>query len=210
MIGFTKPQVALAFLTIIYVVGVAGLVSSYQGLFLSLTALNLALTCGVYIWAHGEFSSKFKLSFLSVFLIGLVVEMIGVNTGLLFGAYTYGEPLGFKILDTPVLIGINWFLLSFSSYGLLKSLIDQQWLRILAGATLMTALDYLIEPVAIALDFWSWEAVDVPPQNYVMWFVTAAVVHWVLNLINESTNKFLSFGIFGIQFVFFLTLNLFL
>lgn len=210
MIGFTKPQVALAFLTIIYVVGVAGLVSSYQGLFLSLTALNLALTCGVYIWAHGEFSSKFKLSFLSVFLIGLVVEMIGVNTGLLFGAYTYGEPLGFKILDTPVLIGINWFLLSFSSYGLLKSLIDQQWLRILAGATLMTALDYLIEPVAIALDFWSWEAVDVPPQNYLMWFVTAAVVHWVLNLINESTNKFLSFGIFGIQFVFFLTLNLFL
>lgn len=210
MIGFTKPQVALTFLTIIYVVGVAGLVSSYQGLFLSLTALNLALTCGVYIWAHGEFSSKFKLSFLSVFLIGLVVEMIGVNTGLLFGAYTYGEPLGFKILDTPVLIGVNWFLLSFSSYGLLKSLIDQQWLRILAGATLMTALDYLIEPVAIALDFWSWEAVDVPPQNYLMWFVTAAVVHWVLNLINESTNKFLSFGIFGIQFVFFLTLNLFL
>lgn len=207
---FSKPQIAIALLVIIYAVGITGLLSPYQHLFLTLTALNLALTCGLYIWANDDFSTGFKMSFISVFLIGLVVEIIGVNTGLLFGVYTYGDPLGFKILETPVMIGINWFLLSFSSYGILKSFIGSLWIRILLGAALMMGLDYLIEPVAIHLDFWTWESIEVPLQNYLMWFLTAAVVHWVLNLINARTDRFLSFGIFGLQFVFFLTLKLFL
>jgi uncharacterized membrane protein len=38
------------------------------------------------------------------------------------------------------------------------------------AALLMVALDVLIEPVAVALDFWQWENAVIPIQNFVMWF----------------------------------------
>ena len=34
----------------------------------------------------------------------------------------------------------------------------------------------LNDPVAIRLDYWSWEAVDVPIQNYAAWWVIAFVI----------------------------------
>jgi putative membrane protein len=41
----------------------------------------------------------------------------------------------------------------------------------------MTALDYFVEPVAMALGFWHWENDVIPLQNYMMWFITSLVIH---------------------------------
>ena len=37
-----------------------------------------------------------------IVLIGFVIEVIGVKTGYVFGSYSYGDSLGFKILEVPV------------------------------------------------------------------------------------------------------------
>jgi putative membrane protein len=39
----------------------------------------------------------------------------------------------------------------------------------------MTAMDILIEPVAIELNYWHWDAVAVPIENYLAWFVLSAL-----------------------------------
>ena len=37
----------------------------------------------------------------------------------------------------------------------------------------MLGVDLIMEPVAIANQFWSWEGGDVPLYNYVCWFLIA-------------------------------------
>src|SRR5689334_23098853 len=43
-----------------------------------------------------------------VYALTLAAEVIGVATGAIFGAYSYGEVLGFKLLEVPLIIGLNW------------------------------------------------------------------------------------------------------
>jgi putative membrane protein len=45
---------------------------------------------------------------------GFFIEAIGVNTGLIFGNYVYKTTLGWKFLETPLIIGVNWILLTCS------------------------------------------------------------------------------------------------
>ena len=40
------------------------------------------------------------------------------------------------------------------------------------AASLMTAMDFLIEPVAIRAGWW-WSAGDIPISNYVTWWIVA-------------------------------------
>jgi Protein of unknown function (DUF422). len=40
-----------------------------------------------------------------VFCWGMLSEIIGVNTGLIFGSYTYGNSLGIKLMNVPI---VNW------------------------------------------------------------------------------------------------------
>jgi putative membrane protein len=49
--------------------------------------------------------------------------------------------------------------------------------RVVAASLLMVALDLCIEPVAIALDFWTWQSDSVPIQNYLAWFITALALN---------------------------------
>jgi len=80
-------------------------------------------------------------------------------------------------------------------------------LRIVSAALMMTLLDFLIEPVAIAYDFWSWEAVSIPIQNYGAWFLISAVLHFVFNKLMPESNNPLAIKILYIQAIFFLILN---
>ena len=56
--------------------------------------------------------------FIFAFSIGFLVEVIGVNYGIIFGNYTYGKVLGFKVLNVPLMIGVNWFFLSIACGGI--------------------------------------------------------------------------------------------
>ena len=51
-------------------------------------------------------------SLLLIFLIGMFSEFIGVNYGVIFGEYIYGNNLGFKLFGVPFLIGLNWVILT--------------------------------------------------------------------------------------------------
>ena len=55
-------------------------------------------------------NSKNVFYLLIVFIWGMLAEIIGVNTGLIFGSYNYGDSLGIKVMDVPILIGINWII----------------------------------------------------------------------------------------------------
>ena len=218
MIGYLsehKKALLKAFLTIVYIVGVVGMYVDRPS-FVSLTALNLLVSIGVvifYHWLEGYSLRKLLVLFGVVYTLGYLVEVIGVATGLLFGEYCYGASLGVKWLDTPLMIGVNWFMLIYCSGVFVNKYWRNKWVKIALGATVMVVLDFFIEPVAPVLDLWSWGDANewllfgAPLQNYIAWWLIAWVMHciyqWLFPFLINSLGELLLY----LQFVFFIVLN---
>lgn len=206
-----KFYIVFLLLVIFYTVGVFGILNPGNNSdFLSYTPFNLILTTILLIWANGDYSKKIWMALVVIFAIGFGVEVAGVKTGILFGEYSYGKTLGTQVFDVPLTIGLNWFILSISAASIGLSIFKNKLIQVLFAAALMTGLDVLIEPVAIQLDFWSWAGGEIPIQNFVMWFVVAVVVQFILTLIKPKLEPKVGYVVFGIQVLFFLMLNLFL
>ena len=136
------------------------------------------------------------------------MEAIEITTGVLFGSYAYGDPFGIKIFETPIMIGVNWFFLALSTYGVVQYFTKKALWLILVPPVLMTSLDFLVEPVAIKLNFWNWENEIIPLQNYLMWFITSIFIHGLIYFFRPKINTKVSFIIIGTQLIFFGVLNL--
>jgi len=62
--------------------------------------------------------TDFYISLIAVSIIGFLIEVIGVKTGYIFGRYYYGQSLGYHLLSVPLLIGLNWGVLLYSTIQL--------------------------------------------------------------------------------------------
>lgn len=206
--NYSKVNISIVILFIFHVVGVVGLSSDYQDLFLRLTPLNLLLSLGLFIWANNDFSVQFYKVVAILFALGFLVEVIGVSTGVLFGEYTYGATLGFKLFETPLMIGVNWILLSLASFGVSSFFLKKQLPIILLSTLLMVLMDVLIEPIAISLDFWTWALGDIPLQNYVMWFFVSFIMNAIMSFNRLKIDYRISFGLLLSQILFFTLLSL--
>lgn len=191
----------------IWLVTLSGMVGIYLGgedWFLPKTPLNLLLGAGLLLW---NFPARNGLRSFAVwtaaFLIGMGVEALGVNYGWLFGDYFYGENLGPKAFGVPLIIGINWVVLTFLTAYLGKRVFDNRWLAALTGAVLMVALDVFIEPVAPVFDFWHWEAGYAPLQNFIAWFFVALVLQILVRNEVPDRKHPLPLHHFAAQAVFF-------
>ena len=82
-------------------------------------------------------------------------------------------------------------------------------LKSLIGSSILVIFDYVLEPVAIKYDYWTWHHANVPLQNYVGWFVVSFLLLLLFNFLNFTKNNKLAQTLFIIQFVFFILLALF-
>jgi len=168
------------FLVIIYTVGIIGVLFIDGAKFLELTPLNMFITLMVmFHWKLDKLKDQFKIALILIPL-GILIEIIGVKTGLLFGSYEYGSNLGIKIFEVPVIIGVNWCILTFGAQGVLSRFIKSSYLKVFLGALLMVSLDLFIEPLCADLDFWYWEFGAAPFKNYVMWFLASLLMNWIV------------------------------
>lgn len=206
--NYSKVNISIVILFIFHVVGVVGLSSDYQDLFLRLTPLNLLLSLGLFVWANNDFSIQFYKVTAILFALGFLVEVIGVSTGVLFGEYTYGATLGYKLFETPLMIGVNWILLSLASFGVSSFFLKKQLPIILLSSLLMVLMDVLIEPIAISLDFWTWALGDIPLQNYIMWFFVSLIMNALISFNRLKIDYRISFGLLLSQILFFTLLSL--
>jgi putative membrane protein len=155
------------------------------------------------IWGNDDFSFNFFKVISVLFLIGFFVEVLGVYSGLLFGEYHYGKTLGFQFLEVPLIIGVNWVLLVVSSFAVCSYFVSNSILKVVLSSSIMVLLDLMIEPVAIRLDFWHWQAEVIPLQNYLMWFLVALSMNWILTFNRFKFNVKLGFGLLISQVLFF-------
>lgn len=199
---------AIIFLPVFYAVGITGLlIPSTQLLFEKLVPLSLLLTCALLIAFQPGNKQPAYFTFAAVALVSFFIEMIGVNTGKIFGHYQYGSALGWRLFNTPLVIGLNWLMLIAGTYNLVNRIgIISPW-RELCGAAVLTGLDFLIEPVAVRYNWWSWQSDVVPMQNYIAWFYISFIFLWLFFRMKISNNQ-IAMMVIVIQLFFFSILNL--
>lgn len=187
-----------------YIAGFIGLqVDSVRPLFLYLVPYNLIASALILLRFHTDWNRAFILFCLFTFLVGYWIEVLGVKTGLIFGYYHYGEVLGVKMLDVPLLIGVNWLMLIYSIGAITNQLRQPIWVKLLVGALMMVTLDFFIEPVAITLDFWQWETALIPIQNYIAWFVVSVMLLGVYYSLQFGKENRMAGLFFMVQLGFF-------
>lgn len=207
--GKYKTQMLISVLVIFYAVGIIGLTNQQtRKSFLPLSFMNLLLSSAILIISRKERKLQF-LSFLVVaFLVGMIAEWIGIHTGYLFGDYYYGENLGYKFDGVPLIIGINWGILTVCSCNVTAIFIRKSiWLSTFVSALLMMLLDVLIEPVAITSDYWHWDSLNIPLYNYFCWFAVAFPLHFLYFKWQLIEQNKVTFALFGILVMFFTILN---
>jgi bisanhydrobacterioruberin hydratase len=219
---FTKYQAATAIAILFHTIGFAGLLSLDKTFFLKSTIINLLLMVILLIWTQTGKNRWFSFFLLSCFVIGMGAEIIGVQTGILFGNYSYGSVLGYKVLDTPLILGVNWFTVIYCSGMSVYMLKNRQIGRtssqtggikmkysvILGGALLATFYDWLMEPVAVRLGYWRWNGSgSIPVYNYICWFLVSTLLLTIFHACKfEKLNKF-AVNLMLIQLLFFLLLR---
>ncbi len=200
-------KLVASFFVLFYLVGNVGLfLPQTSPLFKKLIPVTLLLSTFVLAIFHYPFQKKEGIVFLIIYILGFVVEVIGVNTGRIFGNYIYGESLGLKLFSTPLIIGINWLLLSYISMSVAEKAATSAVLQIVIASSIMLAYDLIIEQLASVLDMWTWTGDEVPIKNYFAWFVLALLFNYLLKLFAVDTRNKLAPVILISQLLFFVIL----
>ena len=203
-----NEQLIKILIIIWYLVGIAGFMNrSLHPVFQWLTPFGMVAAAALLLYFHEPKNLKNWLIFSGIILFGFLVELVGVNTQILFGSYKYGSSLGPLIFNTPLVIGLNWLVLVYCITALAGS-VRNTWYFPLIGAFAMVIFDWVMEPVAIATDMWTWDSVTIPDKNYIDWFLISGFLFLMMRILKVEIKNRIAGIILLMQFVFFLALNL--
>jgi carotene biosynthesis associated membrane protein len=112
---------------------------------------------------------------------GFIVEALGVNLGLPFGAYAYTGTLGAEVLGVPVIIPLAWTMMGYPAL-----LVGGRITRHAVGGPVAAALalatwDLFLDPQMVDAGHWVWLGggpmlLDIPLSNFAGWVVTAVLM----------------------------------
>lgn len=200
--------IARAVVIILHLVGAIGLsLPEYRDWFLALTPVQLLSSLVLLLLFHRGWNEAFPIVAAAAFWIGFGAEIIGIHTGYLFGDYVYGPTLGPKLWEVPIVIGVNWFLLIYTTGEAFRKISNDFYAAFLSACA-MTAIDYIIEPVAVALDFWYWKNELIPWTNYLGWFGVSFLIHLIYRKANFEKSNPLAIWLLITLILFFTVLNL--
>lgn len=134
---------------------------------------------------------------------GLVVEALGVHTGLPFGRYAYGDALGPKLLGVPVVIPLAWTWMAWPAWLAAGRVVGKRAAparplpsgsrgtgggrsagRVALAGLGLAAWDLFLDPRMVDQGYWHWErprpalpgVPGVPLGNYLGWLVVATLM----------------------------------
>ncbi|MFC5285157.1 carotenoid biosynthesis protein [Pedobacter alpinus] len=205
-----KASLSKIFIILFHIVGFVGFsLPHLQDFFISLVPFHLLLMAGILIANQKEYNKNFWLGISFIAVAGYLVEVVGVATGKIFGFYVYGETLGFKLANVPLLIGVNWVILVFAVGAVLKKYFKHmRTLKSAVAAVILVFIDFLIEPVAVKFDYWSWQDSLIPLQNFIGWFFVSFIFMRIYYELEFRKSNPVALTLVISQILFFIGLNL--
>lgn len=206
---YLKNRIITAILIVMYIVGVIGhSIDITYNLMIALTPFTLLFTGGLVIYGSLQKDSELIKWMIITYIVTFCFEVFGVQTGLIFGNYIYGNILGPTILDTPLIIGFNWVLVILGSAMIARRFIKNSFIVVLTAPLLTVLFDLFLEPVAIKLGYWQWYNSEIPLQNYLAWYAVSLLAVFYYVILNIEVKSDLPIKYFAVQLIFFLILNI--
>jgi putative membrane protein len=205
-LDFNK-KISIGIVWLFHLSGLVGLLYIDKNLFASLTPLNLFISSTLLFVNQKSLKKKEVIIVFLIFSIGMIAEILGVNYGLIFGKYDYGDNLGLKLLGVPLLIGLNWVVLTFICGSISNHFIKNKYLSIVVGIIFMLIIDITLEPIAPTLDYWEFSGSIAPIQNYIGWAFTSLLTLSIYQFYYSSKEFTFSINLFLAQFLFFVGFN---
>ena len=202
----TKRQwVWVALIVILHTVGLLGFsIAQFRPVFMTLVPWHLLLMFIILAANHQSIGEKFFGYALLVILAGFAVEFIGIHWHWPFGDYAYHDTLGPKLWGVPLIIGINWLLLTYSiGVVMQQTRLKSMLVRLIVGALLLVVLDMVVEPAAIKLDYWQWANNVIPLSNYASWFGISVLLLWLFETFKFKKQNHVPMAFLLTEFLFF-------
>ncbi|MGB9938065.1 MAG: bisanhydrobacterioruberin hydratase CruF [Methanobacterium sp.] len=113
-------------------------------------------------------------------MFALAIETFAIITGIPYSKFTYTNLIGMKLFGyTPFTVPFSFVPLFIGSLYIasLKSL--SKWKIIVLTALTVLVADLVLDPAAVALNFWVWELdgffYGVPLMNFIGWLITGFI-----------------------------------
>ena len=221
---WTKQQIATVISVAFHIAGFIGIGFLQLPFYLLFIPVNLFLSAALIFFTQEKINAPFILFFLAAIGIGFGAEWLGIHTGLLFGDFTFGTAMGPQWQGVPYTIGIQWFVVLYSS-GICMAMLHEKllqnqlpgskgvpafwvWVSMVADGTLLALFfDWVMEPVAMHLGLWAWEGGEVPGLNYATWWGTGALIMVFFQLLPFHRRNLFAVHLLMIQVMFFLLLR---
>lgn len=204
-VNLNRENISIAIIWLFHTSGILGILYGNSEWFISATPLNLSINFVLLMMNCSEHKWFFPMVILG-FSTGMITEILGVQRGWIFGDYQYGDALGVKVLGVPLLIGVNWALLTIITGAIAQQFYQNIFMRIIIGVGLMILLDLLIEPIAPTLDFWFFDGGEAPLQNYIGWTAVALFLQSIFHYLRVTVNGWFPHQLYLLQIIFFTVL----
>lgn len=144
----------------------------------------------------------------AVALFGYAAEVAGVQLNYPFGAYSYTDALGPKLLGVPLVMTFAWMTLAAYVKQMLLRFNLTPLIETIVAAIWLTAIDLVIDPLAAnQLGYWHWSErgiyFGIPFTNFAGWFIVSLLAFQILR---KRFAPNLSARLTGISVVLFFTL----
>ncbi|NPV11698.1 MAG: carotenoid biosynthesis protein [Ignavibacteria bacterium] len=200
-------KLTIIFLATFYIVGIViHQYTNFSKLLSFLTPLFLLVTSTIVIFEEVP-SKRFLLWVIASYIFTFLIEVAGVKTGLIFGQYQYGENLGIKIFDVPLIIGLNWVVLILAAVGFVENLKWSSFVKSAFVGLLMFVYDILLEIVAPKLNYWFFDGGIAPLQNYLSWFIISFSFGYLYFYLNIKRSLVIARFNLIFQIIFFLLIE---
>ncbi len=200
------------FIYLMFAVGITGhMLNILLPLMLFLTPYTLLLL-GLFVLFYSYQKGNYLLLLwcFVTYVFTFLLEVIGVASGLIFGNYIYGDVLGFQLLNVPIIIGFNWVMVILGAIKITDYLKIKPPFNFLLTALLAVLFDFILEPVAISLNYWQWENVSVPFHNYAAWFFISLIAVYFYHSLKIKNDSTIAIHYFIAQCIFFIIIGFFI
>jgi uncharacterized membrane protein len=138
-----------------------------------------------------------------VAVVAVLVEALGLATGVPYGQYSYSDALGPTLLGVPFLVPLAWLLMAWPSWVLAARLTARvrpgrrRPARVLTAAYVFAAWDVVLDPQMVQAGYWRWAhpqpglpgIATVPLTNLAGWLVAGVLLMTLLDRLVERTAR---------------------
>ncbi len=140
-------------------------------------AIVLIASISYYFFLKDKQSLK---ALIAISLFAIIIETIGLITGFPYSHFSYTETLGHKLFGTtPWTVFFAFTPLVLGAIRYADIIAKKVWGKITLAVTLLVAIDLILDPVAVAQGFWTWQInglyYGVPFINFLGWIFTSLI-----------------------------------